>query len=118
MYQPFREFFCKVIELSLFSADFVLGHFLLLMLFPLTLIPLIDQWHTTMLFWLRPSKQMRTPIYSIKQNRRRRRHYVTYLILFLAIQMILLSLFVAPSIAGKYVKFNLASIDFVKRQLI
>lgn len=52
--QPAREFLCKITELTMFAADFVLGHWLLFMMMPVVSIPKIDTLHSTMLFWLRP----------------------------------------------------------------
>ena len=52
--QPAREFLCKITELSMFAADFILGHFLLFFMLPIILIPQIDKLHSIMLFWLRP----------------------------------------------------------------
>ena len=66
MSQPAREFIVKVIELSLWSSDILLGHFLLLMLAIPLLVPYIDQIYATGLFWLRPSRQIRAPLYSLK----------------------------------------------------
>ena len=52
--QPAREFLCKITELSMFAGDFMLGHWLLFMMFPFVLIPKIDMLHSILLFWLRP----------------------------------------------------------------
>lgn len=52
--QPAREFLCKITELSMFAADFILGHFLLFFMLPIILIPQVDKLHSIMLFWLRP----------------------------------------------------------------
>ena len=49
MSQPAREFVVKVIELSLWSSDLLLGHFLLFMLCPPILIPYVDRIHATLL---------------------------------------------------------------------
>jgi len=49
MSQPAREFIVKIIELSLWSSDLVLGHILLLMLTPPVLIPYFDRFHATIL---------------------------------------------------------------------
>ena len=49
MSQPAREFVVKIIELSLWSSDILLGHFLLFMLTPPLLVPYIDRIHATML---------------------------------------------------------------------
>ncbi|CAB5375102.1 unnamed protein product [Rhizophagus irregularis] len=52
--QPFRD---KIIEMSLFANDFVLGHILLFMLAPICLIPRIDTLHFIILFWSKPNKK-------------------------------------------------------------
>lgn len=52
--QPGREFLCKITELGMFAADFVLGHFILFVQLPVLLIPYVDRFHSVMLFWLRP----------------------------------------------------------------
>ena len=52
--QPGREFLCKITELSMFAADFVLGHWLIFMMLPFVSIPKMDVLHSIMLFWLRP----------------------------------------------------------------
>jgi len=52
--QPAREFLCKIVELSMFAADFILGHVILFMMLPVILIPQVDKLHSLMLFWLRP----------------------------------------------------------------
>ena len=51
MSQPAREFVVKIIELSLWSSDFLLGHFLLFMLTPPVLIPFADRLHATSEFF-------------------------------------------------------------------
>lgn len=47
--QPAREFIVKIIELSLWSSDFILGHFLMFMMSPPLLIPYIDRLHSVTL---------------------------------------------------------------------
>ena len=54
MSQPAREFLCKITELSMFAADFILGHWLLFLMIPVLAIPQVDKLHSMMLFWLRP----------------------------------------------------------------
>jgi len=49
MSQPAREFVVKTIELSLWSSDLLLGHFLLFMMTPPILIPYVDRFHATLL---------------------------------------------------------------------
>lgn len=52
--QPGREFLCKITELGMFAADFILGHFVLFVMLPPLLVPMADKIHSVMLFWLRP----------------------------------------------------------------
>lgn len=49
MSQPAREFIVKIVEMSLWSSDFLLGHILLIILTVPVLIPFIDKLHSTML---------------------------------------------------------------------
>lgn len=49
MSQPAREFIVKIVEMSLWSSDFLLGHVLLIVLTPPTLIPFFDKIHSMML---------------------------------------------------------------------
>ena len=83
--------FCKGYWISLWSSDILLGHFLLFMLAIPLLVPYIDRIHATGLFWLRPSRQIRTPFYLLEQKRQRRRIVIAYGIILLFI----LALFVA-----------------------
>jgi 1,3-beta-glucan synthase len=100
MSQPAREFIVKIVEMSLWGSDFLLAHVLLIILTPPILIPFANQLHSTMLcespcmvflseflliamlVWLRPSKQIRAPLFSTKQKRQRRwivRIHIMYL---------------------------------------
>jgi 1,3-beta-glucan synthase len=99
--QPLREFVCKLVESSYFAADFVLGHCLLFVQLPLLCVPMIDRWHSMLLFWLRPSRQIRPPIFSIKQNKLRKRMVRKYASLYFAILLLFLILIIAPAVAGK-----------------
>ena len=49
MSQPAREFIVKIVEMSLWSSDFLLGHILLIILTVPIFIPFIDKLHSTML---------------------------------------------------------------------
>ncbi|KAJ7598204.1 1,3-beta-glucan synthase component FKS1 [Mycena floridula] len=80
--QAVREYVVKIIELSLWSSDLLLGHLLLFMLSPPLLIPGFDRLHAVMLFWLRPSKQIRAPLYSMKQSSQRRAIIIKYGIVY------------------------------------
>ncbi|KAK4242840.1 glycosyltransferase [Achaetomium macrosporum] len=107
MSQPAREFLCKITELSMFAADFVLGHIILFLMFPIILIPQVDKLHSMMLFWLRPSRQIRPPIYSMKQTKLRRRRVLRYSILYFVLLVVFVALMVGPAIAGKFVPKSL-----------
>ncbi|KAI1491749.1 family 48 glycosyltransferase [Biscogniauxia mediterranea] len=106
--QPAREFLCKITELSMFGADFILGHFLLFFMLPVILIPKVDKLHSVMLFWLRPSRQIRPPIYSMKQSKLRRRRVIRYAILYFTLLVLFVGLIVGPVIAGKYIPESLS----------
>ncbi|KAF8515805.1 putative 1,3-beta-D-glucan synthase subunit [Hysterangium stoloniferum] len=98
MSQPAREFIVKIVELGLWSSDFLLGHVLLFMLTPPLLVPYADRLHATMLFWLRPSKQIRPPLYSRKQKRQRRLIILKYGTLYLLVMAIFAALIALPAI--------------------
>jgi len=49
MSQPAREFIVKIVEMSLWTSDFLLGHMLLIILTPPVLIPFMNSLHSTML---------------------------------------------------------------------
>ncbi|KAI0767675.1 1,3-beta-glucan synthase [Fomes fomentarius] len=106
MSQPAREFIVKIIELSLWSSDFLMGHILLFILTPPVLVPYIDRIHSMMLFWLRPSKQIRAPLYSIKQKRQRRWIVIKYGIVFILAFALFAALVVIPLIFRKSLTFS------------
>ncbi|KAI9296638.1 1,3-beta-glucan synthase [Neoconidiobolus thromboides FSU 785] len=95
--QPLREFVCKIIEMSLFATDFIIAHIILISLAPFCLVPLADKWHSMILFWLSPSRQIRPPIFSIRQKAIRRRRCILYGILFIIIGVFLLGITIAPT---------------------
>ncbi|KAL2117556.1 hypothetical protein VTJ04DRAFT_7216 [Mycothermus thermophilus] len=101
--QPAREFLVKITEMCLFAADFILGHVILFMMLPVILIPQIDKLHSMMLFWLRPSRQIRPPIYSMKQTKLRRRRVIRYSILYFTLFIVFMALIIGPAVAGKFV---------------
>lgn len=108
MSQPAREFLCKITELGMFAGDFVLGHVLLFLMLPVIAIPHVDKAHSVMLFWLRPSRQIRPPIYSMKQSKLRKRRVWRYAILYFILLVLFLALLVGPIVAGsKIVSANL-----------
>jgi len=107
MSQPGREFLCKITEMGFFAGDFVLGHFILFFMLPALLIPYIDKFHSVMLFWLRPSRQIRPPIYSLKQSKLRKRRVVRYAIMYFSMFFLFLILIIGPIIASKFVSFSI-----------
>jgi len=104
--QPAREFIVKLVELSLWSGDLMTGHFLMFILTPPIFIPYVDRLHATMLFWLRPSKQIRAPLYSIKQKRQRRMIVVKYGVLYLLVLTVFVALIALPAIFRNYLNFK------------
>ncbi|KAI6167030.1 glycosyltransferase family 48 protein [Pisolithus thermaeus] len=106
MSQPAREFIVKIVEMSLWTSDFLLGHILLMILTVPVFIPFVDKLHSTMLFWLRPSKQIRAPLYSTKQKRQRRWIIVKYSLLYLIVVSGLAALLVLPSVYREHIVFN------------
>ncbi|MCJ1367350.1 1,3-beta-D-glucan synthase [Acarospora aff. strigata] len=102
MSQPGREFLCKITELGMFAADFILGHVLLFVMLPVLAIPYIDKFHSVMLFWLRPSRQIRPPIYSLKQSKLRKRRVIRFAILYFIMLIIFVALLAGPIVAGKF----------------
>ncbi|KAJ3771798.1 1,3-beta-glucan synthase [Lentinula raphanica] len=98
MSQPAREFVVKIIELCLWSSDLITGHVLLIMLTPPVLIPYFDRVHATLLFWLRPSKQIRAPLYSIKQKKQRRWIIIKYGVIYVVVVVVFIALIAIPAI--------------------
>ncbi|KAI0340296.1 1,3-beta-glucan synthase [Trametopsis cervina] len=106
MSQPAREFVVKTIELSLWSSDFLTCHILLFLLTPPILIPYIDRLHSMLLFWLRPSQQIRAPLYSIKQKRQRRLIVIKYGLVFILSLVIFAALIIAPLVFRQELHFS------------
>ncbi|KXN89269.1 1,3-beta-glucan synthase component FKS1 [Leucoagaricus sp. SymC.cos] len=108
MSQPAREFIVKIVEMSLWTSDFLLAHILLIILTPPTLIPFFNSIHSTMLFWLRPSKQIRPPLFSTKQKRQRRWIVVKYTVVYVIMVSILAALIVLPALFRDRITFDCA----------
>ncbi|MCJ1435407.1 1,3-beta-D-glucan synthase [Xylographa pallens] len=96
--QPGREFLCKITELGFFAGDFILGHFILFLMLPVLVVPYADKFHSVMLFWLRPSRQIRPPIYSLKQSKLRKRRVIRYAMLYFLLLVVFVALIAAPII--------------------
>ncbi|OCB90135.1 glucan synthase [Sanghuangporus baumii] len=106
MSQPAREFIVKVIELSLWSSDFLICHLLLFMLAIPLFIPYFDRLHAMFLFWLRPSRQIRAPLYSLKQKRQRRQIVIKYGFIFVLIFGISAALIALPVVFSNVISEN------------
>ncbi|KAJ6547553.1 1-3-beta-glucan synthase [Mycena capillaripes] len=104
--QPAREYIVKIVEMSLWSSDFIIAHFLLIILTPPILIPYANRLHSTMLFWLRPSKQIRAPLFSMKQKRQRRWIVMKYSVIYVVVVAFLAALIVLPALFRDVITFN------------
>ncbi|WBW73649.1 primary septum and spore wall linear 1,3-beta-glucan synthase catalytic subunit Bgs1 [Schizosaccharomyces osmophilus] len=111
--QPWREFVCKTTEINMFAGDFLLSHLLLFLHCPIILIPYIDKFHSIILFWLRPSRQIRPPVYTIRQNKLRRQIVFRYATLYFTLFVIFFLLLILPFVFGNsaagvsYDQFNM-----------
>jgi 1,3-beta-glucan synthase len=82
--------------MSIFTIDFILGHMILFVLFPFTLVPYVDRLHSLLLFWIRPSKQIRPSVLTTKEKRQRRLVALTYGPFFIFILVWFVSLVLVP----------------------
>ncbi|PWN41792.1 putative 1,3-beta-D-glucan synthase subunit [Ceraceosorus guamensis] len=104
--QPAREFVVKIIEMSLYSADMVCCHILLFGLSIPMLIPYMNRLQSTALFWLRPSRQIRAPIFSLRARKQRRSIVIRYGILFVLTFALFIALIVLPIIFADTIDLN------------
>ncbi|KAF7338305.1 Glycosyltransferase family 48 protein [Mycena venus] len=104
--QPAREYVVKIVEMGLWTSDFVIAHFLLIILTPPILIPYANTLHSTMLLWLRPGKQIRAPLFSMKQKRQRRWIVIKYSIVYVVVVAFLAALIVLPALFRDLITFN------------
>ncbi|KAI9268813.1 1,3-beta-glucan synthase component-domain-containing protein, partial [Sporodiniella umbellata] len=91
-----REYVCKIVEMSVFTTDFILGHLIMMALFPFTLIPSVDRIHSLILFWLRPSNQIRPAVLPTKERIRRKQIAYIYGPIFFSVLLIFVALIVLP----------------------
>lgn len=102
--QPIREYIVKVMEMSYFTADFLLVHILLYLQTPLLFVPFIDFWHSMMLFWLKPkSIKKDARIFSRKQTKLRNKTVAKYSMVYFIILFLLLAILICPIFVDKYV---------------
>ncbi|CAK5277699.1 unnamed protein product [Mycena citricolor] len=104
--QPAREYIVKIVETGLWTSDFLLGHILLIIMTPPILLPGANRLHSTMLFWLRPSKQIRAPLFSMKQKRQRRWIVIKYSIVYVLVVALLAALIVLPALFRNSITFH------------
>lgn len=116
--QPLRELIVKICEMNLFAYDFILGHCLLFIMGPILFIPFIDKWHSSMLFWLKPSKQFREPILSKRQSRKRKWMIFKYSILFFTLMILFAAMILLPVIAESYIPNIRKSVPLFVAELI
>ena len=57
-----------------------------------------------MLFWLKPSRQIRPPIYSLKQTRLRKRMVKKYCCLYFLVLAIFAGCIIGPAVASSQIK--------------
>ncbi|SCU86383.1 LAFA_0E00408g1_1 [Lachancea sp. 'fantastica'] len=101
--QPTRELLVKTIECSLFASDFILGHMLMFVQLPLVCSPFVDQWHSIILFWMKPRNLVSNKLaYTKKQKRKRRRIVQKYFLLHFSILLIFLALLISPFFVAQY----------------
>jgi 1,3-beta-glucan synthase len=96
--QPLREYVVKIIELSYFTGDAILGHLILFCQLPLLMIPCIDTYHSLMLFWLKPMYQIKPRVLSRSQRRQRRTKVVFSALLFASSLCLFVAVFLLPMI--------------------
>lgn len=96
--QPAREYLVKIVEMSMFSADFITCHLILFALAIPLCVPYVDRFHSMALFWLRPSKQIHAPIFSLRQRAQRRSIVLRYSLVFALAFIIFIALIIVPVI--------------------
>ena len=94
--QPLREFIVKISEMSLFSADFFIGHGILILLTPILFIPYIDHWHSCMIMWISPMSKLRQPVYTTSTEKRRKREASRYALLYFCVIVFFAIILIAP----------------------
>ncbi|KAJ3299902.1 hypothetical protein HK104_006053 [Borealophlyctis nickersoniae] len=91
---PFREFPCKVVEMSAFANDFFTVHLLLLVMSLGCFIPYMDRMHTIMVMWA-PAAEKPVIMSRARASRLRRRALANG-VLFGAFAVILLAVLIVP----------------------
>lgn len=99
--QPTREYFCKVSELTYFTADFFLGQFLFSAQFLVCLIPFINRWHSRMLLWLKSDHHLRKREMSVQERREKTIAIMSFLLVFVFSLAFIVLLIVGPIFIDK-----------------
>ncbi|GMF00663.1 unnamed protein product [Ambrosiozyma monospora] len=99
--QPIRESIVKVVEMSLFTVDFLIGHLILIVLSPILFIPCADRWHTSMLMWIKSSKSLRSPVFPTSIRKKRHRKARRNALLFFSLIILFAILIVIPILVDK-----------------
>lgn len=60
------------------------------------------------------SRQIRPPIYSMKQTKLRRRRVIRYAILYFVLLVLILALIIGPAVAGTYIPKSVFNISMLK----
>ncbi|KAA8915873.1 hypothetical protein TRICI_001966 [Trichomonascus ciferrii] len=108
--QPGRELLCKVVEMSLFAMDFILGHFILFVQTPILFIPYVDKWHTLVLFWLNPGRHVRSPIFPNRLRKRRKRLFRKYSLLYFMVLFLFLGALLGPPSVPQNIRMELCEL--------
>lgn len=93
------------------NLSIVLQHLLLFFLAIPCLIPGFATLHGVALLWLRPSRQIRSPIFSVKQKSYRRKIIAKYGLLFAVIAAIFVALIAAPLILHDRISLALDGVN-------
>lgn len=64
------------------------------------MIPYVDTAHSMMLFWLRPSRQIRPPIYSAKQSKLRKKRVIRFAVVYFLMLILFVALIAGPVVVG------------------
>ncbi|ODV82557.1 glycosyltransferase family 48 protein [[Candida] arabinofermentans NRRL YB-2248] len=113
--QSLREGIVKIVEMSLFAADFTIGHMILIAMTPILFIPYADHWHSCMLLWLAPSRQLKGPVYTTTQKRMRSRKAIKYAYLYFFILLVFACIIVAPIIVDYVILDRFEEMDLASR---
>ncbi|OWB72341.1 hypothetical protein B5S31_g2048 [[Candida] boidinii] len=108
--QPFREFICKLSEMSWFAYDFLWGHLMQLFLSLFLLIPYIDTWHSYFLLWIDIKKQLKPITYLKHVKRYKIRNTIINFTAFLLCNSLLIGLIITPYVCSEFFDIDFQSL--------